>query len=147
MAYWLFQGNPKYYRVLDALRDYQQMPWLTTRYAKDLALGDEVIVWLAGPAAGIYALATIAELPRLRPDPPDRDYWLDKSRIGSKPQALLQFTQKFLQQPLLRPALKQDPVLQHLLVLRAPNSTNFKVTLEQWQRVQALVPAKQPEPD
>ncbi len=139
MADWLFQGNPKYYRVLDAIRDCEQMPWLTTRYANVMALGDRVLVWLAGPEAGIYALAEIVELPQLRPDPPDRAYWLDKSRIGSKPQALLRFTQKLLEQPLRRPSLKQDPVLKDLLVLRAPNSTNFKVTPEQWQRVEQLV--------
>jgi len=139
MAYWLFQGNPKYYRVLDAIRDCQQMPWLTTRYAKEVALGDRVLVWIAGPEAGIYALAEIAELPALRPDPPDRKYWLDPSRIGSKPQAMLRFTEKLLERPLLRPALKHDPVLKDLLVLRAPNSTNFRVAPEQWQRVQTLV--------
>ena len=29
MAYWLFQGNPKYYRVIDGIRDFEQMPWLS----------------------------------------------------------------------------------------------------------------------
>jgi len=28
MAYWLFQGNPKYYRILDGIRGFTQMPWL-----------------------------------------------------------------------------------------------------------------------
>jgi hypothetical protein len=35
MAYWLFQGNPKYYRILDGIRDFTQMPWFVTRYAKE----------------------------------------------------------------------------------------------------------------
>ncbi|MEH2027048.1 hypothetical protein [Nostoc sp.] len=33
MAYWLFQGNFKYYRIIDGIRDFEQMPWLATRYA------------------------------------------------------------------------------------------------------------------
>jgi hypothetical protein len=40
MAYWLFQGDPKYYRILDGIRDFTQMPWLVTRYAKEMQPGD-----------------------------------------------------------------------------------------------------------
>ncbi|MDB9312632.1 EVE domain-containing protein [Spirulina sp. CS-785/01] len=139
MAYWLFQGNPKYYQVRRAIADFEEMPWLTTRYAKTMELGDKVLVWIAGANAGIYAIAEITELPKIRKTPPDREYWLDKTRLGTKPQAMLKFKQKLLDTPLLRQNLKQDPILQHLLVIRAPNSTNFKVTPEQWQRVQTLI--------
>ena len=38
MAHWLFQGNPKYYRIVDAIQDSALMPWLVTRYAKDMAI-------------------------------------------------------------------------------------------------------------
>ncbi|WP_199306625.1 hypothetical protein [Anabaena sphaerica] len=40
MTYWLFQGNPKYYRIIDGIRDFEQMPWLVTRYAKDIFVVD-----------------------------------------------------------------------------------------------------------
>ena len=30
MAYWLFQGNPKYYRIMDGIRDFEQMLWSVT---------------------------------------------------------------------------------------------------------------------
>ncbi|MFM7369652.1 MAG: EVE domain-containing protein, partial [Sphaerospermopsis kisseleviana] len=55
MNYWLFQGNPKYYKVIEAIKDFEQMPWLVTRYAKDIAIGDGVIIWVSGTQAGIYA--------------------------------------------------------------------------------------------
>ncbi|MBD1212311.1 MAG: EVE domain-containing protein, partial [Dolichospermum circinale Clear-D4] len=55
MAYWLFQGNPKYYRVLEAIKELKEIPWLVTRYAKDIAAGDGVIIWLSGSQGGIYA--------------------------------------------------------------------------------------------
>ena len=48
MAHWLFQGNPKYYCIVDAIQDFEQMPWLVTRYAKDMAIGDGVLIWIAG---------------------------------------------------------------------------------------------------
>ena len=65
MPYWLFQGNPKYYRIIDGIRDFEQMPWLATRYAKDMVTGDGVMIWKSGDKAGIYAIAEIIEPPKV----------------------------------------------------------------------------------
>jgi hypothetical protein len=43
MTYWLFQGNPKYYRIIDGIHGFEQMPWLATCYAKDMVVGDGVL--------------------------------------------------------------------------------------------------------
>jgi EVE domain len=136
VVYWLFQGNPKYYRLLEAIRDFEQMPWLVTRYAKEITAGNGVLIWKAGDKAGIYATAKIIEPPSFLEKQPDLNYWLDKSRLGSKPQAIIQFTHKWLDRPLLREDLKQDPLLKDLSVIRQPNATNYKIAPQQWQRVQ-----------
>lgn len=138
MTYWLFQGNPKYYRITEAIRDFEQMPWLVTRYAQLMAVGDGVLIWKAGEKAGIYAIAEIVELPKFLDKQPDLSYWIDKSRLGSKPQTMIRFTHKLLETPLLRGNLKQDSVLQSLSVIRQPNATNYKITPEEWQRVEEL---------
>ncbi|HYX16867.1 MAG TPA: hypothetical protein VE944_21455 [Nostoc sp.] len=36
MTYSLFQGNPKYYHIIGGICSKSQMPWLATRYAKDV---------------------------------------------------------------------------------------------------------------
>jgi predicted RNA-binding protein with PUA-like domain len=139
MAYWLFQGNPKYYRILDAIEALQEMPWLVTRYAKQIAVGDGVLVWMAGAEAGIYAIAEITQPPQVFTEIPDLEYWLQKKNTKpDKPRVQLRFIRKLLGQPLRRHELKNDLILKHLTVIRAPNSTNFKVTPEQWQRVYQL---------
>jgi len=134
MAYWLFQGNPKYYRIIDGIRDFTQMPWLVTRYAKEMQPGDGVLIWMSGKDAGVYAISELLEPPQLIPSPPDIGYWLDKSLMGKRPQAII----RFIERPLLRSELKQDPVLKSLVVLRQPNATNFKVTPAEWKRVYEL---------
>jgi predicted RNA-binding protein with PUA-like domain len=139
MAYWLFQGNPKYYRVLDGIRDFEQMPWLVTRYGKDIATGDGVLVWVSGKEAGIYAIAQVTEPPQVITKLPDRKYWADPNRATGKQQATIRFISKLLGSPLLKTILLKDPLLKNLLVIRAPNSTNFKVTQEEWQRVHELL--------
>ncbi len=142
MAYWLFQGNPKYYRVLDAIKELEAIPWLVTRYAKDIAAGDGVIIWLSGSQGGIYATAEVIEPAQFLTEIPDKKYWVDSTRALGKQQAIIKFTNKFVESPLLKNQLQEDSVLKNLLVLRAPNSTNFKVSSEEWEQVQKLIQEK-----
>ncbi|MBE8971364.1 EVE domain-containing protein [Nostocales cyanobacterium LEGE 12452] len=138
MTYWLFQGNPKYYRIIDGIRDFEQMPWLTTRYAKDIAPGDGVLIWKSGDKAGIYAIAEIIESSKNIENPTDIGYWIDTSRAMNKTYSKIRFTSKLLDKPLLREDLKLDSVLKTLMVIRQPNATNYKVTQQEWQRVHEL---------
>lgn len=133
--YWLFQGNPRYYKVVEAIQDFEQLPWTVTRYAKEMQLGEGVLVWMSGADAGIYAIARIISQPGIMVKPPDIGYWLEQGKLGQKPCVTIRFTHKLSDCPLLRSELKADPVLKDLIVIRQPNSTNFKVTEEQWQRV------------
>ena len=142
MAYWLFQGNPKYYRVLEAIKELKEIPWLVTRYANDIAPSDGVIIWLSGSQGGIYATAEVIEPAQFLTEIPDKKYWVDSTRALGKQQAIIRFTNKFVESPLLKNQLQEDSVLKNLLVLRAPNSTNFKVSSEEWEQVQKLIQEK-----
>ncbi|MGL4618652.1 EVE domain-containing protein [Chroococcidiopsis sp.] len=135
--YWLFQGNPKYYRILDAIRELETIPWRVTRYSKDIAVGDGVLVWMAGEKAGIYAIAEVAEPVQALTELPDKDYWLDPSKAGSKLHVKVRCLRRLLGQPLRRSELLYDRVLSNLPVIRAPG-INYKITLEEWQRVHQL---------
>ena len=83
-------------------------------------------------------MLSLCESPKLMPESPDIGYWLDTSRLGEKPFATLRFTDKLLDRPLLRSELRQDLMLRSPTVLRQPNSTNFRVTAAEWQRVYEL---------
>jgi predicted RNA-binding protein with PUA-like domain len=139
MAYWLFQGNPQYYRVLDAIKELEQLPWLVTRYAKDIVPGDGVIIWISGKQAGIYAIAEVIEPAQLLTQVPDKKYWLDSTRALGKQQAMIKFTHKLVESAVLKNRLQEDSLLKNLLILRAPNSTNFKVSCQEWEGVQKLI--------
>jgi predicted RNA-binding protein with PUA-like domain len=139
MNYWLFQGNPKYYRFLDAIKELEEMPWLVTRYTQEINVGDGVLVWMSGENAGIYAVAEIIESPQVLTELPHSEYWIEKSRFREdKPHVKIRFIRKLIGQPLRRFELKYDRILKNLLVIRVPNSTNFKVTPEEWERVYEL---------
>jgi predicted RNA-binding protein with PUA-like domain len=115
------------------------MYWPVTRYAKEIAVGDGVLVWVAGAEAGIYGIAQISEAPQVLAEITEQEYWLDTSQTRiHKPHAKINFLRKLIGQPLRRQDLKQDLILKELLVLKAPNNTNFKVTPTQWERVHQL---------
>ena len=139
MNYWLFQANPKYYRLLDAIKDLDEISWLVTRYTNDMEVGDGVLIWMSGKNAGVYAVAEITQPPHLITEIPDPDYWIDPTRFRQdKPHVRIRLIRKLLGQPLRRFELKRDRILRDLLVIRAPNSTNFKVTPQEWEQVYQL---------
>ncbi len=50
-----------------------------------MVAGDGVLIWKSRDKAGIYAIAEIIESPKIINNPPDIGYWIDTSRIGTKP--------------------------------------------------------------
>lgn len=139
MSYWLFQANPKYSRIFDALRELEQIYWLVTRYSREMAPEDGVLIWVAGKQAGVYAIAQIIAPPHFVDTPPDIDYWLMPLRARGRIYAPIQFIQKFVEAPVLKTEVRHDRILRRLQVLHAPHNTNFRVTLEEWQRLKQLI--------
>ncbi|MEG3438710.1 EVE domain-containing protein [Pannus brasiliensis CCIBt3594] len=139
MVYWLFQANPKYSQILEAIERLEEIYWLVTRYSKEIAPGDRVMIWIAGKRAGIYALAEVLEAPRFRDEPPDIDIWTMPVRAKARFWAPVRFQQKLLDTPLLKSVLVFDPILHELEVIRRPHNSNFRVSDEQWNRAISLL--------
>lgn len=57
--YWLFQANPKVFRLRDALCAEVVQTFAVTSHSKHIEIGDKVILWQTGKFAGIYALAKV----------------------------------------------------------------------------------------
>ncbi len=58
--YWLFQANPKIFRLKEALRAEVVTSFAVKSHQQNIKAGDKVILWQTGKSAGVYALATIA---------------------------------------------------------------------------------------
>lgn len=147
---WIFQANPNYYRILEALQALDRLTFLTNRYEDEVAVGDVVLLWMSGKYAGIYAQARVDEGVDLRAsDGPDVDFWVDPAAADTvKPRVVLSIQRRFLGKPVLKTRLAGVPELHELMILRQPNGTNFRVTNEQWDALQRLLPAdesRQPE--
>lgn len=147
---WLFQANPKYYRILEALQALERLTFLTNRYKDAIAVGDVVLLWMSGKHAGIYAQARVAEGIDLRgSDGPDASFWADPSAAEDvKPRVVLAIERRFLGNPVLKTRIASVPGLRDLMILRQPNGTNFRVTPDEWAALQPLLPERDSrEPD
>lgn len=51
--------------MIQAIQDFEEMLWLVTRYEKEVAVGDEVLIWVAGKDA-VNAIAQIIEPAQFR---------------------------------------------------------------------------------
>jgi EVE domain len=139
MKSWLFQANPKYSQILEAIQRLDGIYWLVTRYDKEITPSDQVLIWVAGKKAGIYAIAEVAEAPQFMDEPPDIDIWTMPIRAKARFYAPVTFQQKLLDAPLLKSVLLYDRILYELEVIRRPRNTNFRVSDEQWHRVIAII--------
>jgi predicted RNA-binding protein with PUA-like domain len=139
MKSWLFQANPKYSQILEAIQERDGIYWLVTRYDKEIVPGDKVLIWIAGKQAGIYAIAEVAEAPKFMDQPPDIDIWTMPIRAKARFYAPVTFRQKLLNAPLLKIVLRYDRILYEMEVIRRPRNTNFRVSEEQWHQVIALI--------
>jgi 5-methylcytosine-specific restriction protein B len=72
---WIFQGNPKYYDVIGAIKDLNVITWSVKQYQNQIKKGDRAYIWVSGPEGGIVASGVILCDPEIRennePDPYD----------------------------------------------------------------------------
>jgi EVE domain len=139
MKSWLFQANPKYSQILEAIQERDGIYWLVTRYDREIAPGDRVLIWIAGKQAGIYAIAKVAEAPQFMDEPPDIDIWTMPMRAKARFYAPVTFQQKLLDAPLLKSVLLYDRMLYEMEVICRPRNTNFRISEAQWHQAIALI--------
>jgi len=137
--YWLFQGNPKYYRVLDAINDFDVLYWTISSFYKQINIGDRVLIWVSGESAGIYATAEVITSPQQLSQIPEVNYWLDLRRIHNKHFVQIRFVEKLLETPLLKADIINQSSLNRFPVFRYPNAVDYKLTPEEWEKVSQLI--------
>src|SRR6266478_2754918 len=120
---WLFQANPKVW--IGFSENFKQQTvgatgdWTVTTHGNEMHPGDRVLVWQAGPKAGLLALGELTGEPFERKVP-------------------FRYTH-ILTEPIPRATFLQDPVLKNMQHIRAPQGSNFTVKKEEWEALQKLI--------
>jgi uncharacterized protein DUF3883/EVE domain-containing protein len=137
MAHWLVQSNPGKWRVREFFADGNQLEgWSITRYRDQIQEGDDVALWLAGRDAGVVALGVVTgDVEDVVGD--DDPYWTDPVDAQAvRMQMPLRLHEVFLDAPITREELRQDPRFGRAAILLQPFAGNpFLLTDEEWAAI------------
>jgi len=129
--YWVFQGNPDTYDIIEALKDNAVKSWTVNAHKDTIVAGDKVILWKTGQDAGCYALAEIEEAPSLINDSKEElDYYNVQQDNEPAFRAKLRITHNLVHVPILKEVIEEIEGLEDLNV--GHQGTNFKATKEQY---------------
>ena len=137
---WIFQINPDVFDITELIAG-DEAEWPLRQHAKDVREGDQVIIWLSGKKAGIYALATVLTDPSPVENTLEQQVRWGGHRSGKVPPAtvMIQYNRVFSDTPFLKTSLVNHALLKDLRVIRLPRATNFAVSADQWASVRAMI--------
>ncbi|MBP2656541.1 MAG: GTPase subunit of restriction endonuclease [Firmicutes bacterium] len=135
---WIFQGNPKYYDVVGAVSDLEQITWRTKQYYKQIKKGDTAYIWLSGSEGGVIAVGTVLCDPEMKT--PELNDPYNRKEIDKEPfrGVDIRIDRTFTDAVIARTVLLADERTKNLEILRYSNATNFRVTSEQAKVIQSL---------
>lgn len=132
--YWIFQGNPKEFDIVKALKDKALKTWRVKAHKDRISKGDKVIVWSGGKHAGVYALATIDSDVQILPEPDiEKSYYKDQTVYEDKERIFLKIDCNLYNQPLLKTELENHPWFSKMKV--GNQGTNFSATKEEYESI------------
>ncbi|MDR8394536.1 EVE domain-containing protein [Aliifodinibius sp. S!AR15-10] len=113
MNFWIFQSIPDRYDLRQKLVEGKKVTWYATRYRSLMEIGDIVFFWLAGQEniRGIYGWGNIDSEPYIKPN------W--------NSHGVDVIFKKRLSHHISVNKIKSNPSLKDLVILRAPQATNF----------------------
>jgi hypothetical protein len=147
MRTWIFQGNPDEFDLDAYLATAPiQFPWLVTRYANEIDIGDRVYIWrtqgkhkvVAGVIAEAEVLAPVALLPESADGIP---FWRTDAAEAreERSRTLLRLVRVATPREVIRREwCVEDPVLKTLPNLKMAAGTNYPLAREQVERLAAL---------
>ncbi len=137
---WIFQASPAYYDIDRALRTLPEIEWTVRQYRKRVQKGDRAYIWRSGQLGGIVAVGTVGTEPAEKaPDAAEDEFYLRREDFSKVEPRVKIVVERVLDEPLLRTALQDDPVLKSLGILRFANATVHEVDANQERRLRELL--------
>lgn len=146
MASWIFQGNPKIFRVNEYLRRYKTIMWTIRQkhFADEISIGDEVYIWRSDgdkpKSGGIVAKGKIVSEPwNMEDDAPE--LWIEpqESTIALRVKIELEDVRLTEDEGMLkRVDLEKAPNLRDMKILKFHSETNYKLESRHAQYIRQL---------
>jgi 5-methylcytosine-specific restriction protein B len=137
---WIFQGNPKYYDIIGAVKKLDVITWSVKQYQTQIKKGDRAYIWVSGPEGGIVASGIIKCDPEIREnDEPDPYNLSGKINTGEIPVVDIELKHKITEAAISREDFLADERLKNVSIITFPNATNYKLTPEQADIIDSII--------
>ncbi|NAZ75608.1 EVE domain-containing protein [Kineococcus sp. T13] len=145
---WILQANPGKWDIFRWHEDgaaQQPLQWTVAVHLKDVAIGDDVVLWVSGREAGVYAMGKVTH-PASALMMNTSAYWLQPP-LAPTHNIGIKITETFFAAPIYRSRLQQDPLFASALILRMPGAANpMRLTGSHWAALQTHLPTPDPHP-
>jgi len=129
--YWIFQGNPKYYNIEEALKSNSIKSWTVKSHKNSIKVGDKVILWVMGEKSGCYALCSVnSEVSLRKEDISELKFYNEKYENIETERVEISVDYNFVNSPLFSSRLLNLPEFKSFK--GGNQGTNFTATKEQY---------------
>ena len=129
--YWIFQGNPNVFNIVEALTSNELTTWPVNAHKDKIKIGDKAIIWATGSQSGCYALATVdSEIFALKDSEDEGQHYADSKSNTTHDKVSITIDYNLASNPILWSKIKHTPSLSKLKV--GNQGTNFSATKEEY---------------
>jgi len=136
--FWIFQGMPERYDLEEKLIPGESETWTLTRYHEEVKPGDMVYFWRGGRQSGLYGWGLVTDPPHQDQSTESRAAWWVNVTYQSR------FKNPISKEDIT--GCRQADKLAGLLIFRAPQGTNFKVTTKEAISLNQLISERSESP-
>ena len=132
--YWIFQANPKIWKIEDALKNNEVGTWSVAAHKEKMGTGDKFILYITGNNSGIYATGEVSSNVYEDYDTDDvAEYSLNSGENSVLSRVDIKIENNWVDNHLEKDELKKNPKLNKLKI--GINGTNFSATKEEYEEI------------
>lgn len=136
--YWIFQGSPKIYDAVAAVKANAVHTWTVSAHRDKIKPGDKFILWLTGANAGCYALGRVdSEVGQMKEEDVEMTYYLAPQDSIEAYRVKISIEHQFVDHPILWDMVKDEEAFADFK--GSNQGTNFTATKEQYDTFLAYV--------
>ncbi len=140
--YWIFQGNPKIYNVVNALNDNLLTTWSVKAHEDKIKTGDKIILWVTGKDQGCYALAEVtSEVYEGLDEENQTKYYTEQGKNDLSKRVKINITNNLAINPITKEEIDSIAELQELKV--GNQGTNFSATEEEYLTLLEIINSRE----
>lgn len=134
--YWLFQTNPKVFKLKDALRAEALETFPVKAHKDKIKAGDLVIFWQSGKRSGCFALGQVSETVKEREASTSEKIFYKES-VGKVSRVSIKIDYNLWNKPITKEILPNNQAFQEFYA--GIPGTNFKATKAQYETIKELI--------